>query len=92
MLDKYLVSVKRCGRFSSCSAHICPIDPDANLIDAVEGESICPFTIKKKSKEQKGIKTLARDSVLEVIPESNLKMLNNRNQKAWLRLHENGKR
>ena len=91
MLDKYLENLKKCGRFCSCSANICPIDPDANLMDAVEGESICPFTIKKKSKEQKGIKTLAPAGVLEVVPESNLKMLNNRNQNRWLQLHGNRK-
>ena len=91
MLDKYLENVKKCGRFASCSANICPIDPEADPIDKVDGEIICPFTIKKKSKGQKGIKTLATDPVLEVVPESNLKMLNKRNQSRWLQLHGNRK-
>jgi len=48
--------------------------------------------IKKRGKEQKGIRTQAPDIILKVIPESNIKMLNKGNQKRWHTLKKNGTR
>ena len=84
-IDKNL---KICPRFDKCSANICPLDSEANLRNKLAGEESCPFTVKKRGRGQKGIKTLAPDSLLEVILESNLKMLNNRNQRRWHGLHK----
>lgn len=78
---------KACPRWNYCSINICPLDPDAGIRNRLPGENPCPFTIKKKSRGQKGIRTLAPASVLEVIPKSNLKMLNNRNQKRWHKIN-----
>jgi hypothetical protein len=74
---------KECRQFENCSAPVCPIDPDARFCKKLLGENPCPFTINKKTKEQKGIRTLSPIRVLKVIPISNLKLLNKRNQKRW---------
>jgi hypothetical protein len=76
-----------CPRFNFCSINVCPADPEAELRLRLNDENCCPFCLNKKSKNQKGIKTLAPNSVLKVVPESNLKMLNRRNQNRWQDLH-----
>ena len=80
-------NLKICSRWDKCSANICPMDPNAILIDKLPGEESCPFTIKKRGDDQKGIKTLAPTGLLAVIPESNVKMIHNANQKRWHALH-----
>jgi hypothetical protein len=74
-------NLKVCPRFNQCSANICPLEPEANLRNKLPNESLCPFCLKKKATFQRGIRTLAPASVLAVVPESNVKMLNRRNQK-----------
>ena len=76
-------SPKSCPRWNYCSINACPLDPEANLRKRLPEESICPFCLKKKAGFQKGIRTLATDSVLEVVPKLNVKLLNRRNQKRW---------
>ena len=83
--------LKTCPRFLKCSINKCPLDDEVKLRTELPEEGGCPFTIRKKKKSQKGIKTQAPDSILEVIPESNLKMLNKRNQKRWYGLHKEQK-
>ncbi len=75
--------IKICPRFIKCSANTCPLDTEAKERTCLPGEDICPFTIKKRKKSQKGLIARAPDSILKVVPESNLKMLNNANQKRW---------
>lgn len=82
----------KCPRFNWCSINICPLDLDVNLRTMLLEENNCPFTIKKKGKGQKGMKTLARHSILELIPESNVKMLNKGNLKRWHSLHKKDER
>ncbi len=79
----------KCSRFGWCSVNVCPLDPEVNLRTKLPDENNCPFTINKRRKCQKGIRTLARDSILEVIPKSNIKMLNKGNLKRWHSLHQN---
>jgi len=88
-IDKNL---KICPRFDKCSANICPLDSEANLRNKLVGEESCPFTINKRGKGQKGIKTLASDSILELIPKPNVKLLHKRNQKRWHSLHKKDER
>lgn len=86
-------NLKKCPKFNWCSANICILDSEAHLKIKLAGENSCPFTIKKREKGQKGIKLLAPLCVLEVIPESNTKILNNGNLKRWHRLHnKNGEK
>lgn len=80
-------NLMNCPRFNGCSANICPLDTAVSLRNKLSGENTCPFTIKKRSKDQKGMKLLALDSILEVIPESNKKMLNRANLRRWHELH-----
>lgn len=81
-------NLQKCLRFTFCSHNICPLDIDANLRNKLPDEDICPFCLKKKTSFQKGIRTLAPDSIIEVIPELNVKLLNKRNQKRWTDLHK----
>jgi len=87
-MPKISENLRKCARFNYCSINICPLDLKANLRNELPGEESCPFSIKKRNKGQKGIKTQATDSILEVIPESNLKILHKRNQKRWCALHK----
>ncbi len=84
--EKITENIKKCLRFDYCSANSCILDIEANLKETLPGEERCPFTIKKKNKHQKGIKTLAPYNILEFIVKSNMKMLNKRNQKRWRKL------
>lgn len=91
MENKTINLLKKCPRFGSCSANVCPICC-SELEKRLSGEESCRFTIKKKDKGQRGINTIAPACVLEVIPESNTKMLNKRNLKRWQEFHKtNGK-
>lgn len=76
-------NLKKCPRFDRCSINVCPMDLEANLRNKLPGEDCCPFTIKKKRKSQKGIRTHLPDHILRFIPESNVKMLNKGNQNRW---------
>jgi len=79
-------NLMHCPRFNDCSVNICILDPEVNLRNRLPEENPCPFTIKKRSKEQKGIRLLAPDNVLKVVPESNKEMLNKGNLKRWHKL------
>ncbi len=81
--DQIISNLKKCPRFNFCSINVCPLDLESKLRNKLTEEEGCPFTIKKKGKSQKGIRTLATDSILEFVPEWNVKMLNKRNQKRW---------
>ncbi len=76
-----------CPRFNDCSANICILDLEVNLRTKLPEENACPFTVKKRAKEQKGIRLAAPDNVLEAVPESNKEMLNKGNLKRWHKLH-----
>jgi len=86
--DKVIENLRKCPRFNWCSINVCPLDLETNLRSKLPGEKDCPFAIKKRAKGQKGIKLLAPLYVLKVIPESNIKMLNNGNLKRWHGLHK----
>lgn len=81
-------NLRKCPRFNWCSINICPLDLAVNLRNKLPEENQCPFTINKKSKFQKGIRTQMSSPIFEVIPESNIKMLNKGNQKRWHDLHK----
>ena len=85
MKQKNLNKFYTCPRYNDCSASICPLDNEANIRIAGK-EDFCPYRINRKSKSQKGIRTIASDAILTVVPKSNLKMLNRRSQKRWLEL------
>jgi len=86
--NKVIENLKKCPKFSWCSINICPLDLEANLRTKLLGEKNCPFTINKKSKSQKGIRTQMPSPILEVMPKSNVKMLNRGNLKRWHNLHK----
>jgi hypothetical protein len=81
---------ERCSCFGACSINVCPLDPEAHLRSKLPEENSCPFCLKKKSKSQKGMRTLMPSRLLEFVPKSNIKMLNRRNQKRWRqKIYEN---
>ena len=80
--------LKSCPRFQKCSINTCPLDSEIELRTELRGEERCPYTIKKRRRGQKGIRTQSPDSVLKVIPESNVKMLSKGNQKRWQAFHQ----
>ena len=86
--EKIIENLRKCPRFGRCSVNICPLDSEAQKRTYVSGEDICPFIIKRRGKDRKGIRTQAPDSILKVISESNFKMLNKGNQKRWHSLHK----
>lgn len=86
--EKIVEKLKNCPRFPACSINKCPMDYEVELRTELPEEERCLFTVKKRRRSQKGIRTQAPDSVLKVIPESNVKMLNKRNQKRWHDLHK----
>jgi hypothetical protein len=83
-------NLKNCPRFPACSINKCPLDYEAKLRTEIPGEEKCPFTLKKRGKNQKGIRILALDNTIKVISELNTGMLNKGNLKRWHRLHKYG--
>ena len=83
MKEEIIENLKRCPKFNKCSANLCPLDLRVDFKNNLLGEERCPFTINRKVKFQKGIKTQMPSHILEFVPESNIKMLNKRNQKRW---------
>ena len=86
--DENLKNLEKCPRFNFCSANICPLDFYVNQRTYIKGEDVCPFTIKKRDKFQRRLKLRMPDSILKVVPKSNVKMLNKRNLKRWHALHQ----
>lgn len=84
-MNKNLENIKKCPRFIFCSANLCPLDIEINDRKG-DNEIRCPFTIKKKLRSEKGIRTLAPDSILQFVPKSNLKLLNRRSQERSITL------
>jgi hypothetical protein len=87
-MNKLVENLKKCSRFETCSINVCPLDLEAELRNKLLGEEECPYTIKRKKKEQKGIILRVSDGILLGVPKSNLKLLNNRNLKRWHELHK----
>ena len=76
-------SLRKCPKFYWCSVNACVLDLETYLRKNLPGEEVCPFTLKKKSKSQKGIRTQMPSPILKVVPELNVKMLHKRNQRRW---------
>ena len=81
--NKIIENLRKCPRFNWCSINVCPLDLEADLRNKLPGENQCPFTINKKSKSQKGIRTQMPSPILKFVPKSNVKMLHKRNQGRW---------
>lgn len=86
--SEIIKNLKRCNRFNECSANICPLDNGAYLRKNLPDEKRCPYTINRKNKKEKGIKTLMPTHLLNFIPARNLKILNKRNQRRWTDLNK----
>ena len=80
-------NLKKCNKFNECPANICPLDSDAEFRKNLPGEKRCPYTIDRKDKNEKGIRTLMPAPNLKLVPIRNLKMLNRRNQKRYTDLN-----
>ena len=88
-MKKTIPNPQKCPRFNWCSVNICPLDLEADLRSKLPEETSCPFTIKKRGRNQKGIRTRIPDHALKFVPESNVRILHRSNQKRWHELHKN---
>jgi len=85
---KTIENLRKCPKFNKCSINVCVLDIETNLRNKLSDEERCPFTINKKAKSQKGIKTQMPPHLYKFVPKLNLKMLNRRNQKRWHKLYK----
>lgn len=76
-----MINIKKCKRFNNCSVNVCPLDENADIRKNLSEENRCPYVVNRKSRKEKGIKTLIPQEIINFIPIRNLKMLNRRNQK-----------
>ncbi len=85
-------NLKRCPHFHSCSQNLCPLDLELNL--RVGGQSDkCrwmrePKSVKLNGKEFVSGGRVMPDAILNFVPESNLKWLNESSQKRWKELKD----
>ena len=86
--EKISKNLRECPRFNSCNMPKCPLDLEAYKRVYLKSEDLCPFSIKKKRKYQKGITTLMPYHLLRFVPKLNFKMLNKRSLKQWHTLHK----
>lgn len=83
MTTKKTDNINGCSRFSECSANVCPFNINAEFTKNLPDESRCAYTIDRKDKTEKGIKTLMPTELLKLVPIRNIKLLNKRNRKRW---------
>jgi hypothetical protein len=79
---------KNCSHFNECSINVCPLDKDIEFRKNLPNEKRCPYTINRKSTDEKGIRTQLPDRMFNSIPVKNLKTLNIANQERWTDLHK----
>lgn len=89
--EEIIKNLKTCSRFQRCSINICPLDPEAELRNKLPEEESCPFTIKKRNKAQRRLKLRMPNGIFKIVPKSNIKLLNKRNQKRWHAFHHHQK-
>ena len=74
-------NMKNCSMFNSCSCAICPIDKFAKERNSLQEDDKCYFI----SKEKNNRRTIT-DKLLQFVPKSNYKLLNQRSQNKIKRL------
>jgi len=82
--------MNRCPHYDACNQNLCPLDIDLKLRDQKDGDK-CRWMRNPIEKNIKGRVFLSGGRVmpnglLNYVPESNLKWLNESSQKEWERL------
>lgn len=85
-----LTGMEACPRFGRCSQNLCPLDLELTLKTGGEGNK-CQWMRDPKKKKIGDKEFISGGSVmpgalLNLVPESNLKWLNENSRKAWLKL------
>lgn len=83
-------NLEKCPRFISCSRNLCPLDLELHLRSGGK-QDMChwsrePKRVKVGDKEFVSGGTVMPDALLNFVPESNLRWLNQSSQKRWHKL------
>lgn len=88
--NNLLENLKRCPSFNRCSQNLCPLDLELNLRDGGRQDECRwmrePREVKVGGKEFVSGGGVMPDALLNFVPESNLKWLNESSRKRWLEL------
>jgi hypothetical protein len=88
--EKIIGNLERCSHFDGCSQNLCPLDLDLYSRTG-GGEAKCRW-MREPKKKKIGDKEFISggrvmpDALLNFVPESNLKSLNESSQKRWKKL------
>ena len=83
-------NLKKCPHFNRCNQNLCPLDLELNLRSGGESDKCRWMRETKKSKigDKEFISggQVMPDAILNFVPESNLKWLNEVSRKRWFEL------
>ena len=84
-------NMKKCSAWEKCSQNLCPLDYELSLRAGGESDK-CRWMREPRIKKIKGREFISGGSVmpngiLNFVPESNLKWLNNLSQIQWRKIH-----
>jgi len=88
--EKIIENLKRCPHFNRCNQNLCPLDLELNLRSGGESDKCRWMRETKKSKigDKEFISggQVMPDAILNFVPRSNLKWLNEVSRKRWFEL------
>jgi len=92
--DKIIENLKKCPSFDRCNQNLCPLDPELHL-RGVNYSDKCRWMREPLRKKINGREFVSGggvmlDGILNFVPRSNLKWLNESTQKRWLELKKDG--
>jgi len=83
--------MEKCPHFNKCSQNLCPLDLELSFRSGGEGDKCRwmrePKVVKIKDKKFVSGGGVMPDTLLNFVPESNLKWLNEASRKRWLELN-----
>ena len=94
--EQIMENLRKCPHFDKCSQNLCPLDLELSLRVGGEGDK-CRWMIEPKRKKIKDREFVSGgqvmpDALLNFVPESNLKWLNEVSQKQWKELKNKEKK
>jgi hypothetical protein len=88
--EKIMNNLHKCSHFDSCNQNLCPLDLELNL--RTGGESDKCRWMRESKRQRIGDKefisggSVIPDALLNFVPQSNLKWLNEASQRRWKEL------
>ena len=91
--EEIIENLKRCPSFDGCNQNLCMLDFELNLRSGGESDK-CRWMREPKRKKINGREFISGggvmpDGILNFVPESNLKWLNESSKKRWVELKKN---